>query len=82
MYYDNQITIRITKNFIFHERTTHVMVRQKVASRLNICHQLINWQIYLWSLLEKPELDFICDKLGMFDINTPAWERVKLWIIM
>jgi len=37
---------------------------------------IIRSQIYLQSLLGRRELDFICDKMGMYDVYAPTWGGV------
>ena len=79
LYADNNATICIAENAVFHERTTHIevdchIVRKKfeekiVANYVTLGHQLAD---LFTKPLSRTRVDFICDKLGMYDIYDPA----------
>ena len=80
LYGDNKTTIHIAKNDVFYERTKHIevdchIVRKKledkiiVAKHISSRHQLAD---RLTKSLGKTRIDFICDKLGMYDVYAPA----------
>jgi len=80
LYCNNEVAIQIAENSVFHERTKHVevncsLVRQKIEEKIvqtrhiSFDHQLAN---QLTKFLEKICVDFIYDKLTMYDQYTPA----------
>ena len=81
--YEDHVAIYIAENLIFHERTKYVEVDcylvqvtdDKIIHTRHVSstHQLAN---VLTKPLGKTRVDFICDKLGIYDVYAPAWGEV------
>ena len=80
LYGDNKTTIHIAENAVFHERIKHIEVDYRivckkleetiiVAKHITSGHQLAD---LLTKSLSRTKIDFICDKLGIYDIYATA----------
>ena len=80
LYGDNELTTHIAKNDMFHERTKNIevdyhIVCMKLENKIIMVkhvssgHQLAD---FLTKPLGKANVDFICDKLGIYDVYAPA----------
>jgi len=76
LYDDNKAALRIAKNIVFHKSTKHIEVgchivckklEEKiiVAKHVSSRHQLAH---FLTKSHGRTLVDFICDKMGMYDI--------------
>ena len=80
LYGDNNTTIHIVKHDVFHERTKHTgvdchKVHKKIKANIIMVKHVASGH-HLADLLTKPlgktRVDFISDKLGIYDIHAPA----------
>ena len=76
LYGDNKTTIPIVENAMFHKRTKHIEVDCYILSKKLKANIIVVKHVssghWLADLLTKPlgraRVDFICDKLGIYDI--------------
>jgi len=79
LYGDNKTTIHIVENVMFHKRTEHIevdchIVHKKLEETITVAkHETSRHQLaVLTKPLGRTRVDFICNKLGMYDIYAPA----------
>ena len=74
--YDDKTTIHIAENTMFHERTKHIkvdcyIVRKKFEKKIIVGIIWTPVSRSSYQTLGRTRVDFICDKLGMYDIYAP-----------
>ena len=84
MHCDNQETIFLGRNLIFHERTKHIeinchFIHDKVLKRVILTSQVssIDWLGNIFTMsLTSVSYDSFNSKLGLFDQYDPSWGGV------
>ncbi|WVZ02664.1 hypothetical protein V8G54_023470 [Vigna mungo] len=80
LYCDNQATLHIASNLVFHERSKHIeiychFVRENLLTK-EICIEFVRSNNQLTDVLTKslrgPRVEFICSKLGKYNLSTPT----------
>ena len=88
MHCDNQAAIYIASNSVFYEWTKYIevdchIIREKVEDGV-IATPYVSTRVQIANMftkaLCKTRLGLLCNKLGLYDIYSPAWGGV-LWVV-
>ena len=70
---DNQVSLHISSNPVFHERTKHFEVDCRFIKENIASGCMISSFVYIFTKsLKGLRIKYICDKLGAFDLHAPA----------
>jgi len=66
---DNQVALHIASNSVFHKEPIKVLFGEITSDFVNSSNQLAD---VLTNSLRGPRIEYICNKLGAYDIYAPA----------